>query len=84
MPKILNNQTQSTAIVDKQGKPTIAFFTLLEGLVNLEILDGTGTPETSVKARFKTLYVDTTNAPTTVDVYFKSTNESVATGWVKI
>ena len=82
MPKILNNQTQSTAIVDKQGKPTIAFFTLLEGIVNLEILDGTGTPETFVKARFKTWYVDTANAPATVDVYFKSTNESVATGWV--
>ncbi len=38
--KEINNQTFGTAIVDKQGKPTTEFFTLLESLVNLEILDG--------------------------------------------
>ena len=78
MAKELNNQSYGTAIVDDQGMPTIEFFTLLEGLVNLEILDDPGSPEGIVFARFKTLYIDTDNN----DIYLKTTNDSLNTGWV--
>lgn len=80
MPKTLINQALGTTIVDSQGRPTTEFFTLLEGLVNLEVLDGSGTPESVVAARFKTLYIDTA----TNDVYIKTTNDSVKTGWVLV
>jgi hypothetical protein len=80
MAKQINNQTYGTAIVDAKGLPTVTFFTLLEGLVNLEILDDEGNPEAAVFARFKSLYIDTlTNL-----VYIKTTNESLDTGWVLV
>ena len=78
--KSINNQTFGTSIVDKQGKPTFAFFNLIEALTNLEILDGEGTPEANINARFKSLYIDTT----TSFVYIKTTIESLNTGWVQI
>ncbi len=78
--KEINNQTFGTAIVDKQGKPTTEFFTLLESLVNLEILDGEGSPEGVETARFKSLYIDTL----TNDLYIKTTIESDNTGWILI
>lgn len=80
MPKQIINQTYGTAIVDSQGKPTIEFFTLIEALVNLEILDDEGNPEGEVFARFKTLYIDTL----TDLVYVKTTNDSLDTGWVLV
>ncbi len=80
MAKQIINQTYGTAIVDSQGKPTVEFFTLLEALVNLEILDGEGNPEGEVFARFKALYIDTlTNI-----IYVKTTNDSLDTGWVLV
>ncbi len=80
MAKQIINQTYGTAIVDNQGKPTVEFFTLLESLVNLEILDGEGEPENEVFARFKALYIDTlTNI-----IYVKTTNDSLDTGWVLV
>lgn len=80
MAKEINNQTYGTAIVDAQGMPTTTFFTLIEALVNLEILDDEGNPEAAVFARFKSLYIDTlTNM-----VYIKTTNESLDTGWVLV
>ena len=78
--KAINNQTFGTAIVDKQGKPTFAFFNLIESLTNLEVLDGEGTPEASINARFKSLYIDTDTSL----VYIKTTIESLDTGWVQI
>lgn len=80
MAKELINQTYGTAIVDAGGMPTTAFFTLLEGLVNLEILDAEGAPEGIVNSRFKSLYIDTL----TNFVYIKTTNESLNTGWVLV
>ncbi len=76
--KQINNQTYGTAIVDKAGKPTTVFFTLLESLTNLEILDGEGSPEGIENGRFKSLYIDTD----TNDLYIKTTIESLTTGWV--
>lgn len=58
MPKQIINQTAATPIVDENGHPTVAFFALLEGLVNLEVLDGDGSPEGVVEADPKTLYMD--------------------------
>ena len=78
MAKELINQSYGMAIVDEQGMPTVEFFTLLEGLVNLEILDDEGSPEGVVFARFKTLYINTDNN----DLFIKVTNESLNTGWV--
>ncbi|MCP5007233.1 MAG: hypothetical protein GY941_25330 [Planctomycetes bacterium] len=80
MAKQIINQTYGTAIVDAQGKPTVAFFTLLEQLTNLEIMDGAGSPEGEVKARFKSLYIDTDINY----VYIKTTNDSLNTGWVLV
>ena len=78
MPKTLINQTYGTSIVDGQGRPTVEFCTLIEGLVEFEFLDGLGTPEGVVNAKFKVWYIDTTNN----DIYIKTTNKSVNTGWV--
>ncbi len=80
MAKQIINQTQGTAIVDAQGMPTVEFFTLIEAVTNLEIINDEGAPEGVVNARFKSLYIDTlTNL-----VYIKTTNESLNTGWVLI
>jgi hypothetical protein len=80
MAKQILNQTYGTSIVDKNGRPTTEFFTLLESLVGLEIIDGKGTPEGQVKARFKSLYID---VDTSV-VYIKTTKESEINGWVNV
>ena len=83
--KEINNQTFGTPIVDGQGRPTVEFFTLIEALTNLEILDNSGNPEGALKARFKTLYIDNDNVGTLANfLYLKTTNESVDTGWVLI
>ena len=78
MSKTINNQTHGTPLVDKEGRPTVEFFTLIEALVGYEMLDGLGSPEGVVKAKFKVWYIDTV----TDDIYIKTTNESVNTGWV--
>ena len=78
--KQINNQTFGTSIVDKEGKPTIEFFVLIEALINLEILDAEGSPEGVEVGRFKSLYIDTL----TNFVYVKTTIESLKTGWVQI
>lgn len=80
MAKQILNQTYGTSIVDNNGRPTTEFFTLLESLVGLEIIDGKGTPEGQVKARFKSLYID---VDTSV-VYIKTTKESEINGWVNV
>ena len=80
MSKQILGQAFGTAIVDGRGVPTVEFFTLLEQLTNLEIIDGKGSPEGAVKARFKSLYIDTDIN----FVYIKTTNDNLNTGWVAI
>ena len=80
MAKQINNQTFGTAIVDSQGRPTVEFFTLIEALANLEIINDAGSPEGVLASRFKSLYIDTV----TNFVYIKTTNESANTGWVLV
>lgn len=84
MAKEILNQTYGTTLVDKQGKPTVEFYTLLSQLVNLEIIEGEGTPELVLDAPRKSRYWDTL----TNDFYFKTTNEGTRnaagepTGWI--
>ena len=80
MSKQILGQAFGTAIVDSRGMPTVEFFTLLEQLTNLEIIDGKGSPEGAVKARFKSLYIDTEIN----FVYIKTTNDNLNIGWVAI
>ncbi len=80
MAKEILNQTYGTSIVDSQGRPTVEFFNLIEQLVNLETISGTGSPESVVNARPKTYYWDTV----TNDIYFKTTGEGASTGWVLV
>ena len=77
MAKTLNNQTIDTRWL-KDGKPTIEFFTLIEAIAAYEMLDGVGSPEGVLKAKFKVWYIDTSNN----DTYIKTTSESVNTGLV--
>ena len=78
MAKNINNQSFGTPIVDKEGRPTTEFFTLLESLTALETISGRGAPEGIVFSRKKTYYWD----ELTNDIYFKTTNESINTGWI--
>ena len=80
MPKQIINQAINTILINPDGTPTSEFFTLIEQLANLEILNDPGSPEGVVFAQFKTLYWDDTNS----DLYFKSTNQDLNTGWVLI
>jgi len=77
MAKSINNQAFGTKLINS-GVASTEFYTLLEALVNLEILDGKGSPEGLVFARFKVQYLDTL----TNDLYIKTTNNNVNTGWV--
>lgn len=84
MAKEILNQTYGTSIVDSQGKPTVEFFNLISQLVNLEIIEGTGSPELVVDATRKSRYWDSV----TNDFYFKTTNQGTLnasgepTGWI--
>ncbi len=80
MTKQINPQPPSFSIVDARGRPTIEFFTLIEQLTRLEILDGDGTPNGTVLAQEKVLYWDRA----TNDVYLKTTGPEDSTGWVQI
>lgn len=76
--KQLINQTNSTSIVDGQGRPSVEFYSFLNAIAKQETLDGEGSPEGVVFAQQKVMYWDTI----TNDFYFKTTNESENTGWV--
>ncbi len=80
MSKQILGQAFGTPIVDNRGIPTVEFYTLLEQLVNLEIIDGKDSPEGVVNARFKSLYIDTETSL----VYIKTTNDNLNTGWVAV
>ena len=48
----------------------------------LSPIEGVGSPEGVVVANYSKLYIDTTNAPTSVSIYFNS-NIGSSTGWVE-
>lgn len=45
-------------------------------------IEGTGSPESVVTANYSKLYIDTTNAPTSVSIYFNN-NIGSNTGWIE-
>ena len=80
----INNQNINTPIVNENLKPTQVFFRFLASITSFVnntpvILDGSGTPEGNVTAKFKTQYWDTLNSK----LYFKSTATG-NTGWVAL
>lgn len=77
MTKEIINQAINTRIINDNGTPTSEFFTLIELLTQLEIRNGDNTPEGIVAAKAKTLYWDDIN----FNLYFKTTNDNLNTGW---
>lgn len=77
------NQTAATPIVDNRGVPTVAFFTLLTQLTELELLRGDGSPEGTIQAKQKTLYFDESGVSGTI-LYIKTTGPNENTGWVAV
>tara|TARA_R110000803_G_scaffold115793_4_gene184341 strand:- start:1257 stop:1502 length:246 start_codon:yes stop_codon:yes gene_type:complete len=78
MPKLINQGSFSSPIVNAKGVPTQAFYQLIRALVSLEMLDGTGSPEGAIKGGQKSLYLDTAANK----VYVKTTDYGDNTGWV--
>ena len=80
MTKQINPQAASTPIVDRQGRPTLEFFALIEQLTALEIREGDINPENNVTAKAKTLFWNSANNT----LWFKATGPSLNTGWLQI
>ena len=85
MAKNIINQPFGTEII-QIGRATQTFYTLLDALVNLEIIFGDGNPEGVESANFRTLYVDTSGSDTDF-LYIKKVDEETGDptlGWRKI
>lgn len=84
MPYKLINQTEvNIPIVNDDGKPTQAFYQLINDLTSLEIRSGEGSPEGVRKEKANTLYRDT-NGTTGSILYIKTTGIDENTGWVAV
>ena len=83
MSKLINPTEVNIPIVDGDGKPTQAFYQLINDLSGLEILSGEGSPEGVLEGRAGTLYRDT-NAVTPSILYIKTTDFNVDTGWALV
>ena len=83
MSKLINQTDYGVPIVDGSGRPTQAFYSLIEQLTHLEILNGEGSPEGEIYARAKVLYFNETGASGDI-LFIKTTNESENTGWTAI
>ena len=73
----INLVNYSFSFVDKEGKPTQAFYLALEALVTQQTHDGSGSPEGVLQAGEKARYWDRD----TDDMYFKTTPTG-DTGWI--
>jgi hypothetical protein len=80
MSKRITVQPPSTPIVDRNGVPTIEFFTLIERLTQLEIRSGADVPNGNFAAQEKTIYWQT-GANT---LWLKTTGVTNKAGWVQI
>lgn len=83
MTKDINQTDISVPIVDKDGKPTQAFYQILVSLAELEIIKGDGDPNGQLKAKEKTLYYDTSGVSGSI-LYIKTTGIDEDLGWVAI
>lgn len=75
---------RDSAITDSNGVPMSIFFgwmlSISKAIDLLNPIDGTGSPEGVVKAPQKSYFFDTVGE----DLYFKTTNETLNTGWVQL
>jgi hypothetical protein len=83
VPKLINPTDIATPIVDHKGMPTQEEQQLRQDLSELEIIDGEGDPNGQVKAKPKTLYMDTNGSAGSI-LYIKTTELSEDTGWVLV
>lgn len=74
----INLVNYSFSIVNKEGKPTQAFYFAISALVEQQTFDGSGSPEGVLEAKLKAKYWDVD----TNDMYFKTTAEG-NTGWIQ-
>jgi len=81
--KLINPTEVNIPIVNGDGKPTQAFYQLINDLSGLEVLDGKGSPEGVLKANRKTQYYDINGAVGSI-LYIKTTDANVDTGWVLV
>lgn len=75
---------RDSAITDLNGVPMSIFFgwmlSISKAIDLLNPIDGTGSPEGVVKAPQKSYFFDTVGE----ELYFKTTNETLDTGWVQL
>lgn len=83
MSKLINPTEVNIPIVDSNGKPTQAFYQLINDLSGLELLDGEGSPEGILKAGKKTQYYDVNGAVGSI-LYVKTTDANLDIGWVLV
>jgi hypothetical protein len=81
--KLINPTEVNIPIVDSDGKPTQAFYQLINDLSELEILSGEGSPEGVLKAKRKAQYYDISGAVGSI-LYIKTTDSNIDTGWVLV
>jgi hypothetical protein len=76
--------TDDNAIEDMAGlKADVSALISLVNNGDFTPLEGVGSPEGVATSNSSKLYIDTTNSPTSVTMYYNSTINS-ATGWVQI
>ena len=83
MSKLINQTEVNIPIVDGSGKPTQAFYQLINDIVELEIRSGEDSPEGILKEKEKTLYMDTNGVVGSI-LYIKTTAADLDTGWVLV
>ena len=83
MSKLINPTEVNIPIVDANGKPTQAFYQLINDLSGLELLDGEGNPEGVLKAGKKAQYYDISGTTGSI-LYIKTTDLNLDTGWVLV
>ena len=77
---------QSQPIVDDEGKMTVLFGRLMQSLVQLQILTGTGSPEGVVSAKITQQYMDLTGSSGSI-LYIKKLPDiggDRSMGWVAV
>lgn len=81
---MIQNPNRDFPISRKDGVPEDRFIGWIDSVTRalnfLEPLEGTGSPEGVVKAKQKKYYFDTSAG----DLYFKTTDETLDTGWVHL
>jgi hypothetical protein len=85
MKPVIPNKVAAIVRKDGLAEQTMRAWmeTVTQMLESLDIAEGTGSPEGAIFAKQKKLYFNTSGAPGSF-LYFKTTNETLDTGWVAI